>query len=68
MLEDADANELGEIICWQPGQVSFRVVDPRRFAMELLPLYFNQTKYKSFQRQLNMVNTVAVHHAYSITL
>jgi hypothetical protein len=34
---------------------SFKVHDIEGFIMDILPQYFDQTKYKSFQRQLNMV-------------
>ncbi|CAJ1950858.1 unnamed protein product [Cylindrotheca closterium] len=42
-----------DIVSWGPGGASFLVHDTERLVSEALPTYFNQTKYKSFQRQLN---------------
>uniref|UniRef100_A0A7S4AJY1 HSF-type DNA-binding domain-containing protein n=1 Tax=Pseudo-nitzschia australis TaxID=44445 RepID=A0A7S4AJY1_9STRA len=42
------------IVCWQPHGKAFKVHKPRRFVEEIMPHFFNQTKYASFQRQLNL--------------
>ena len=43
-----------DIVTWLPHGRAFIVIDVDRFVDELMPLYFNQTKYSSFQRQLHM--------------
>ncbi len=54
ILEYAEANDLHEIVCWTKMGNGFKVHKPAVFDERIMPLYFNQTKYKSFQRQLNM--------------
>jgi HSF-type DNA-binding len=50
MLTDSERLGFDDVVCWLDNQ-AFRVIDPHRFSIEILPVYFNQTKYKSFQRQ-----------------
>jgi HSF-type DNA-binding len=50
MLTDSESLGFGHVVCWM-GSQAFKVVDPHRFALDVMPMYFNQTKYKSFQRQ-----------------
>ncbi|KAL3905899.1 MAG: hypothetical protein SGILL_009493, partial [Bacillariaceae sp.] len=54
MLEDADKNHQSDIVSWLPGGTSFIVHNVPEFVNHILPKYFKQTKYKSFQRQLNL--------------
>ena len=55
MLEDAEPNGFDHIISWLPNGIGFRVHKPDELVNQILPGYFNQqTRYKSFQRQLNM--------------
>lgn len=56
MLEESESHSFGTIVSWQPGGVSFKVNDPEKFETQILKKYFNQTKYKSFLRQLNSYN------------
>jgi hypothetical protein len=45
----------GSVVSWQPHGKAFRVHQPEVFARTVMPRYFKQqTKYKSFQRQLHM--------------
>jgi hypothetical protein len=54
MLEQMAKNGSPHVISWQPHGKAFRVHNPEVFARAIMPHYFNQTKYKSFQRQLYM--------------
>jgi hypothetical protein len=55
MLEDAESKHFENIVSWVPGKNDlFRVHDSETFTREIAPLYFKCTKYKSFQRQLNL--------------
>ena len=52
LLLDNDPDS--SIISWLSHGRSFLVHDKDRFVKEIMPLYFTSTRYKSFQRQLNM--------------
>eukprot|EP00980_Cylindrotheca_fusiformis_P011396 scaffold2642_cov120-Cylindrotheca_fusiformis.AAC.5 len=54
ILEDAENEGFQNIMCWNPGGRSFSIHQPRDFVSIVMPRYFRQTKYKSFQRQLNL--------------
>jgi hypothetical protein len=55
LLEETDGREGCEcIISWLPDRKSFKVHDQKAFVDQILPRYFKVTKYKSFQRQLNI--------------
>jgi len=54
MLEDADAQGFADVISWQPGGKSFKVHQTSAFSKTIMKSYFAQTKFKSFQRQLNI--------------
>ncbi|KZV31065.1 heat stress transcription factor A-6b-like [Dorcoceras hygrometricum] len=49
-VEDPSTNDL---VSWSPGNNSFIVWDPQKFAMNLLPKYFKHNNFSSFVRQLN---------------
>jgi hypothetical protein len=53
MLEAADAEGHTSIVSWLPDEKAFRVHKQEAFVKHIMPRYFNQTKYRSFQRQLN---------------
>jgi hypothetical protein len=54
MLEDMARGGSQNIVSWQPHGKAFRVHQPEVFAGTIIPRYFKLTKYKSFQRQLNL--------------
>jgi hypothetical protein len=55
MLEEMATVGDESVISWQPHGKAFRVHHPDAFAKTVMPRYFKQqTKYKSFQRQLHM--------------
>lgn len=56
ILDKLEADGTTDIVSWLSHGRAFLVSDPTRFVDELMPLYFNQSKYSSFQRQLHMYN------------
>ncbi|CAJ1950856.1 unnamed protein product [Cylindrotheca closterium] len=56
MLQEARQKQWEDVVSWAPDGLSFRVHDIDRFMTDVLPIYFNQSKFKSFQRQLNFYN------------
>jgi len=56
MLEHIELNEpeLAEIVSWQPHGRCFLVHKPKHFSETVLQRFFQQKKYASFQRQLNL--------------
>lgn len=53
VLEAGVAGGFDHIVSWEEDNV-FRVHDPIQFENTVMKRFFNQTQYKSFQRQLNM--------------
>jgi hypothetical protein len=43
-----------DVICWLENGKGFRITNVHNFSSKILPAYFNQNKYASFIRQLNM--------------
>jgi hypothetical protein len=56
MLKEVEDEGLDSIISWLPGkaQNTFKVHKKAEFVDQIMPRFFNQTKYKSFLRQLNL--------------
>ncbi len=52
MLEDVEINGQEDIVSWIDKGRGFKVHHMQKFVDEIMPQYFRQTKYKSFQRQL----------------
>lgn len=58
MLEDVEKTGDDHIVSWMPDGTSFRVHKPKSFVQKIIPYYFNQSKFKSFQRQLHLYEFV----------
>jgi hypothetical protein len=54
MLQRADERNFSSVVSWMPGDACFKVHDVERFVNDVMPSFFKQSKYKSFQRQLNL--------------
>jgi hypothetical protein len=54
MLESVDKDGFAHLVCWQPHGRAFMVKDVKTFVDQVMPIYFNQSKFASFQRQLNL--------------
>jgi len=54
MLDEAEVKGWTHVVSWEMDGTAFRVHKPDEFVSSVMPQYFNQTKYKSFQRQLNL--------------
>ena len=52
MLKDRSVDS--SIVSWLDHGKAFRVHKPEEFVKTVMPLYFRQSHYKSFQRQLNL--------------
>ena len=49
MLSDADQEGFQDIVSWNATGTSFKVHDSVAFTKTIIPKYFKQTRYKSFQ-------------------
>jgi len=54
MLRSSNTEGKESIVSWLPHGNAFKVHNVPDFVSNILPLFFKQTKYKSFQRQLNL--------------
>jgi hypothetical protein len=54
MLDSVETEGLDSIVSWLPDNSGFKVHCPDAFVAQVMPHFFNQSKYKSFQRQLNI--------------
>lgn len=54
MLEEAEREGFTNIVSWVQGGVAFKVHDSDGFVSRLMPNFFDQSKYESFRRQLNL--------------
>lgn len=60
MLEDADEKGFRHVVSWNSDGDGFMVHDTDTFMKQIIPRYFNQTKYKSFQRQLSLYGVTRI--------
>ena len=54
MLEEVEKAGGDFIVSWLPGGKAFKVHEADQFVKKIVPLYFKQRQYKSFQRQLHL--------------
>jgi hypothetical protein len=54
MLEYAEKRGMESIVSWLPDGRAFKVHQPEPFMKTLVPSFFKQNRYKSFQRQLHL--------------
>jgi hypothetical protein len=53
LLEKTDKGH-SSVVSWLPGGKAFKVHKKEDFCNELMPAFFNSSKYKTFQRSLNL--------------
>ena len=51
MLDQCEKRGLNHIVSWLPDGRAFKVHRVNEFVDTILPVYFRQSKYKSYQRQ-----------------
>jgi len=61
MLEDAEIKGFADIVSWMLDGLSFKVHKIDEFVEQVLPMYFDQTKFESFRRQLNLYGFTRFH-------
>lgn len=54
MLENAERDNYSHIVSWVKGGTAFKVHDSKAFVVHVMPMFFDQSKYESFRRQLNL--------------
>lgn len=54
MLQDAKREGFEHIVSWIHGGTAFKVHDVTEFMTKIMPIYFDQSKFESFRRQLNL--------------
>jgi hypothetical protein len=54
LLQNAELKGVTSIISWLPDGRSFKVHNKDKFSKLIMPEYFTASKYKSFQRSLNL--------------
>jgi hypothetical protein len=54
MLDEIERDGYADVVSWQPHGRCFVVRKPREFVSYIMPTYFKQSKFPSFQRQLNL--------------
>ena len=54
MLENATKDGYDHIVSWLNNGTAFKVLNCKEFVDKVMPFYFDQSKYESFRRQLNL--------------
>mmetsp|Transcript_6770 Transcript_6770/g.8233 ORF Transcript_6770/g.8233 Transcript_6770/m.8233 type:complete len:414 (-) Transcript_6770:144-1385(-) len=58
MLVKIESDGYASVVSWQPHGRCFVVHKPKEFVDDIMPKYFKQSKFASFQRQLNLYGFV----------
>lgn len=66
VLDESVWGGFDDFISWQSNN-AFKVHDPIQFEKSIMKRFFNQTRYKSFQRQLNIYGFIRVKTAGKAT-
>lgn len=56
MLDYATQTNQVHVISWEMDGKAFKIHRQKEFSRDILPKFFNQTKYESLQRQMNLYN------------
>lgn len=54
LLEDAERLHFGHIVSWTDDGRAFQIHDQKEFVSRIMNIYFDQSKFASFRRQLNL--------------
>ena len=54
LLEQAERDEKSHIVSWLEDGKSFKVHKKEEFCNDIMPVWFNSSKYKTWQRSLNL--------------
>lgn len=54
MLDEAVTQNFEHIVSWQPHGRCFLVRDQEHFVKDVMPMFFRQSRFSSFQRQLSL--------------
>lgn len=54
MLEHVEKNGMTDIVCFFPHGRAFAIHKPVQFVSEIMPKFFKQSRFTSFQRQVNL--------------
>ncbi len=62
-------SEYNDVICWLPHGRSWRVLKPKAFEENVIPVYFRHAKYASFMRQVSLFKYISnVKYRYCLEL
>jgi len=53
LMEILSSDEVADVVSWLPHGKGFSIYKKKKFAAEILPVYFKQSKFTSFTRKLN---------------
>lgn len=54
MLEEAETEHNQNIVSWDPDGICFTVFKQEEFVKQIMPRYFKQTLFRSFQRMVRL--------------
>ena len=54
LLEDAERLNFRHIVSWTDNGRAFQIHDQKEFVSKIMSIYFDQSKFASFRRQLNL--------------